>query len=628
MRWQKDIAIFTLAIVLVASSATPLAAAPFTNRTDFADPRFAAVWNRTDNPTVRGGRSWYWGPEPWFDYAEFYHESPNGLRTVQYFDKARMEINNPADGIVTNGLLVVELVSGQMQIGDYARYRYRCSDVPVAGNPRVANPVAPGYCQFIDRATFDDLFRPPYRDPVRLNERVSATLYINGQVGERADLARSETTIVQYNTVTGHNIPRVFWDFMTMRGRVVENGRVVTAPIVDWLFAVGHPITDPYWVRAVVGDTERDVLVQLFERRVLTYTPDNPSGYQVEMGNVGQHYFQWRYPHLGAPWVSSYLDTPLIYASNVDTGSHWELYRASFTGGQRLTFNNGETVAYSWRRSWDPHQQMLLVDSRRAQPDYRQIYALNSYAANEGEQSSNASATRISQIDFRDALSGSYGPPSEFLDRIVNEFNPMVSPDGVRILVISERTGRPDLNLWTMPDMNNQPPITWRLTRDLPACRYETPGWSPDGRMIFWVSDCTGDFEVYSAELAYRHTSLPNRRSSFLVELTNIRNLTNHSGSDRFARVSPDGRTIAFASDRNGNWEIYVMNVDGSNLRQLTNNVAVDDAPTWSPDGSQLAFASNRDGDFEIYILNVSDGSIAQQVTWNAAQDRWPLWAQ
>jgi hypothetical protein len=58
---------------------------------------------------------------------------------------------------------------------------------------------------------------------------------------------------------------------------------------------MGYPITEPYWVRAKVGDKERWVLVQLFERRALTYTPDNPAAFQTEMGNVGLHYFEWRY---------------------------------------------------------------------------------------------------------------------------------------------------------------------------------------------------------------------------------------------------------------------------------------------------------------------------------------------
>ena len=64
---------------------------------------------------------------------------------------------------------------------------------------------------------------------------------------------------------------------------------------MDWLFAMGYPISEPYWVRCRVAGEEHDILVQLFERRVLTYTPANPPGWQVEMGNVGLHYYRWRY---------------------------------------------------------------------------------------------------------------------------------------------------------------------------------------------------------------------------------------------------------------------------------------------------------------------------------------------
>ncbi len=622
-------------LVLVAAmltNTTFLSAAPFANRNAFADPRFAAIWTRTDSEAVRGGRTWYWGPEPWFDTDEIYTDSPQTLRTVQYFDKARMEINNPADGIVTNGLLVVEMVSGRLQTRDtfLFDYRYSCANTPVAGNPRSANPVAPGYCQFASRATFDDNFREPYRDPIRLKERISTTIDMNGNLGERPDLARPETTIVQYSSITGHNIPKIFWDFMNQRGRVVENGRVVTAPIVDWLFTMGYPITDPYWVRAVVGDTERDVLVQLFERRVLTYTPNNPAGYQVEMGNVGQHYFQWRYPHLGMPWAAPDPVTPLIYASTIDTGSHWELYRATFNGsGQRLTYNPAETVAYSWLRSWDPAQQMLAIDSRRKQPEYRQVYLMNNVAVEQGETAANATATQMSYIDGHDF---SLIPPwqyDEFQSKLVNEFNPTVSPDGTKLLVVSERMGKPDIMVWPIPQTTHLL-FPSRLTNNASNCRYESPSWSPNGRSIYWVSDCDGNFEIVSADLLYRprySKGIPFV-TGFRAELTNIRNLTNNAANDRFARVSPDGTQIAFASDRDGNWEIYVMNTDGSNVRRLTDHPANDYAPTWSPDGRQLAFASDRDGDFEIYILNVSDGVVTQQVTQNTAQDRWPLWAQ
>jgi hypothetical protein len=67
------------------------------------------------------------------------------------------------------------------------------------------------------------------------------------------------------------------------------------------MMSVGLPLTEPYWIRTNVAGVPNWVLVQAFERRVLTYTPDNPAGWQVEMGNVGRAYYTWRYGVL-PPW--------------------------------------------------------------------------------------------------------------------------------------------------------------------------------------------------------------------------------------------------------------------------------------------------------------------------------------
>src|SRR5690606_11029895 len=92
---------------------------------------FDDVWARTDLPVANGdvNRTWVWGPAPFSTLQEVptelweeYAESPDGKRLVRYYDKARMEITDPdapdSDWFVTNGLLVVELITGQMQVGD------------------------------------------------------------------------------------------------------------------------------------------------------------------------------------------------------------------------------------------------------------------------------------------------------------------------------------------------------------------------------------------------------------------------------------------------------------------------------------------------------------------------------
>ena len=71
---------------------------------------------------------------------------------------------------------------------------------------------------------------------------------------------------------------------------------------------------------------------------------------------------------------------------------------------------------------------------------------------------------------------------------------------------------------------------------------------------------------------------------------------------------------IAFASHRDGNSEIYVMNINGGNQRRLTNNPDNDSYPSWSPDGERIAFESERNGSFDIYVMD-ADGKNQQNLT-------------
>jgi Tol biopolymer transport system component len=89
---------------------------------------------------------------------------------------------------------------------------------------------------------------------------------------------------------------------------------------------------------------------------------------------------------------------------------------------------------------------------------------------------------------------------------------------------------------------------------------------------------------------------------------------------------SSDGIRIAFASHRDGNWEVYVMNADGSAATNISNRPTRDESPAWSPDGSRVAFVSDRDGNAEIYIMNV-DGSGPIHLTNNPAIDLAPAWS-
>jgi TolB protein len=79
---------------------------------------------------------------------------------------------------------------------------------------------------------------------------------------------------------------------------------------------------------------------------------------------------------------------------------------------------------------------------------------------------------------------------------------------------------------------------------------------------------------------------------------------------------------VAFMSARDGNTEIYVMNVDGSGVRRLTNHPAEDSTPTWSPNGAQIAFTSKRAGTPQIYLMSADGSGVRRLTTTESYADR------
>ena len=144
---------------------------------------------------------------------------------------------------------------------------------------------------------------------------------------------------------------------------------------------------------------------------------------------------------------------------------------------------------------------------------------------------------------------------------------------------------------------------------------------------IAFSSDRNGDFEIYVMG----------------VDGGNLQNLSNNPSSDTTPAGAPDGKRIAFMSTRDGHvdaihgfpiYDIYVMDADGGNQQNLTNNPHYDTSPAWSPDGQRIAFASNMflfDGEraplrFDICVMN-ADGGNLQRLTNNPHGDRDPSWS-
>ncbi|HNP74589.1 MAG TPA: hypothetical protein PLO33_19775 [Kouleothrix sp.] len=257
------------------------------------NPAFSRVWDRQDLAIALHltGRSWTWGPAPISEVLrEQFAEGVEGKRTVQYFDKSRMEINDPtadqnASWYVTNGLLPIELMTGRQQNG-LNLFEFRGpAKITAIGDPD----------QF---PTYADLL-PLYQSPGAVNPGdlgKPATGFLNpgGAITGFNDYANDPATLLVRGE-NNHGVAKVFIDYMSQEGLVSEGGNFKNGKVYDPLFVFGLPVTGAYWVKAKVGGVERPILFQVFERRVLTYNPANDPAFRVEMGNVGQHYFQWRY---------------------------------------------------------------------------------------------------------------------------------------------------------------------------------------------------------------------------------------------------------------------------------------------------------------------------------------------
>jgi Tol biopolymer transport system component len=150
-----------------------------------------------------------------------------------------------------------------------------------------------------------------------------------------------------------------------------------------------------------------------------------------------------------------------------------------------------------------------------------------------------------------------------------------------------------------------------RLTNNHPADDVQ-PAWSPDGKKIAFTSNRDGNFEIY----------VMNADGSNQVRLTN-----DPAFEDSLPAWAPDQTKIAFKKGNFSEAEIYVMNADGSNQMRLTNNAIPDTHPDWSPDGSKIAFVSGSGFyNTHIWVMN-ADGSNPTEITVYPAEFRDPDWS-
>ena len=182
----------------------------------------------------------------------------------------------------------------------------------------------------------------------------------------------------------------------------------------------------------------------------------------------------------------------------------------------------------------------------------------------------------------------------EMADVIIGTKNedgaPSWSRDGTKIAFASNKEGDRQWRIYVSWLVGTGDPLELRLG--------QSPDWSPDGdRIVYWGCDERGgNCGLYIMD---ENGANPTRLTT--------------DASDNAPAWSPDGNQVVFMSARDGNWEIYVVDLANPKPRRLTTNPANDGLPAWSPDGQRIAFLSDRGGIWAIHLMN-PDGSDKHQL--------------
>lgn len=156
----------------------------------------------------------------------------------------------------------------------------------------------------------------------------------------------------------------------------------------------------------------------------------------------------------------------------------------------------------------------------------------------------------------------------------------------------------------------------------------DDPALSRDGNRLAFASDRNGNWDIFilADDECFKFRDGGRTRITDLVD-TRVRQLTSDPGTDRHPAWSPNGSEIAFDSDRSGSPQIFVMRKDGTGVRQLTHAPSPSSAPSWSPDGRQIVFQAERDGNSDLHTI-APDGSGEQSLTQSGANETDPAWSK
>lgn len=169
---------------------------------------------------------------------------------------------------------------------------------------------------------------------------------------------------------------------------------------------------------------------------------------------------------------------------------------------------------------------------------------------------------------------------------------PAWSPDGKQILFASNKHGDRKWRIYVIsPGEIRGEGVMWAFG--------QMPAWSPDGSQVAYHG-CNERGDNCGVWVMKAGGFSPARLTT--------------DPSDTAPSWSPDGSQVAFISARNGNWDLYLVDVATGQETRLIDHPATDVAPAWSPDGRRLAFLSNRDGSWALYILDITSDQMQKVI--------------
>ena len=286
---------------------------------------------------------------------------------------------------------------------------------------------------------------------------------------------------------------------------------------------------------------------------------------------------------------------------------------AALGGAAETPNSEGKILFYSER---DGNAEIYLMDA-----DGSGLACLTTNSANEWSPAGSPDGTTIAFESERDdpnpvscfpncitklyLMSVDGSGERRLMDLPGAEGHPDWSPDGRSVVFQADRNGDGKYEIYVISAEGGVPALVVGDEFDNMA-----PDWSPGGDEIAFSSNRDGQYDVFAVR----------------VDGSGMRKLADTGVNDYFPAWAPDGTSVAFFAAQ---WpavrqDLFIVRGDGTDLRRLTSTASVvDEDPSWSPDGARIVFQSDRDGNFEIYSMNV-DGTDVVRLTRSARGDYWP----